>query len=306
MKKNGNGDGIASITREERWARGIGWFSIGLGLAQVLAPRVIGRAVGLRRGAGLMRLIGLREVATGIGILSQSRPTGWLSARVGGDAMDLALLGGALATGAPASIRMAAAAAAVAGVTALDVACTQRFRNNPEAAVGTTRFRKTIIINRPPEDVYRFWRDFANLPRFMPHLLSVRDLGNSRSHWVAKAPMGSSVEWDAELTADLPNTQLSWRSCEGADVENSGTVRFERAAGNRGTILKVEMQYRPVAGILGANVAKALGQAPEKQVKVDLLRFKQLLETGEIATTEGQPAGRGRSISRKFDDLIRK
>jgi uncharacterized membrane protein len=252
-----------------------------------------------------MRLIGLREIAAGVGILSQSRPTGWLLGRVGGDAMDLALLGGALASGQMGRTRVAAATMAVAGMTALDVACSQHFRNNPDAQVGLIRFKKSLIISRPPEEIYRFWRNVENLPRFMPHLYSVRDLGNNRSHWVAQGPAGKTVEWDAEIVQDQPDKLIAWRSCEGADVDSRGTVRFEAAPGGRGTILKVEMEYRPPAGVLGASVARLFGQAPEKQVKVDLLRLKQLLETGVIATTEGQPAGRSRSTSRKFDDIVR-
>ena len=306
MKRNGNGNsGISPRSRDERWARGLGWFSIGLGVAQIAAPRALCRLIGIRQSPGLIRLIGLREVAAGVGILSQSRPTGWLWGRVGGDAMDLALLGSALATGQTARSRVVAATAAVAGVTALDVACSQRFRNNPDAQVGLIRFRKSLIISKSPEEIYSFWRNFENLPRFMPHLYAVRDLGNNRTHWVAKGPAGKTVEWDAEMVRDQPNKLIAWRSCEGADVDSRGTVRFEAAPGNRGTILKVEMEYRPPAGVLGASIAKLFGQAPEKQVKVDLLRLKQLLETGVIATTEGQPAGRSRSTSRKFDDVVR-
>lgn len=301
MKTNG----IVTTNTETKWARGLGWFSIALGVAQIAAPRKVGRFVGLTNHAGLMRLIGLREVATGIGILSQPRPTGWLWGRVSGDAIDLALLGTALATGQSSKTRVAAATAAVAGVTALDVACSQRFTRNPAAEVGTIRFKKSIVINRSPEEVYRFWRNFENLPRFMPHLRSVRETGHNRFHWVAKGPAGKSVEWEAELIQDEPNRLIAWRSCDGADVDNRGSVRFETATGGRGTIVKVEIDYRPPAGVLGATAARIFGQAPEKQVKVDLLRFKQMLETGVVATTEGQPAGRSRSTSRKFDDLVR-
>ena len=300
MKTNG----ISTANTETKWARGLGWFSIALGVAQIAAPRKVGRLVGLANHSGLMRLIGLREVATGIGILSQARPTGWLWGRVGGDALDLALLGTALATGHASKGRVAAATAAVAGVTALDVACSQRFVRNPAAEVGVIHFKKSMVINRSPEEVYRFWRNFENLPRFMPHLRSVRQVGHNRFLWVAKGPAGKSIEWEADLTQDEPNKLIAWQSREGADVDNRGNVRFEPATGGRGTIVKVEIEYRPPAGVLGATVARIFGQAPEKQVKVDLLRFKQILETGVFATTEGQPAGRSRSTSRKFDDLV--
>ena len=161
------------------------------------------------------------------------------------------------------------------------------------------------MINRSPEEVYQFWRELANLPQFMTHLICVEERSSTQSRWVAKGPGGAPVEWDAEIITDTPNEVISWRSLEGSDVANAGSVRFERAPGNRGTIVRVKMQYRPMAGKLGAAIARLFGQAPEKQIKVDLYRLKQVLETGEVARTEGQPAGRPRSTSRKFDDVVR-
>jgi uncharacterized membrane protein len=113
------------------------------------------------------------------------------------------------------------------------------------------------------------------------------------------------VEWDAEIIEDRPNEYLAWRTLPGATVENSGSITFEPATGNRGTILRVEMEYVPPAGHLGAVLARVLGKDPHKQIAVDLLRFKQRIETGEIARTEGQPAGRKRSTSRLFDAMVR-
>jgi uncharacterized membrane protein len=164
---------------------------------------------------------------------------------------------------------------------------------------------KCVTIARAPEELYAFWHNFERLPSFMNHLVSVRVTGRNRSHWVAKGPAGTVVEWDAEIIADHPNELIAWRTLENADVDHAGSVLFQRAPGGRGTIVKVEMHYRPPAGTLGAKAAKLLGEAPEKQIYVDLLRFKQLMETGEIARTEGQPAGRPKSTSKRFDDLIR-
>ena len=113
------------------------------------------------------------------------------------------------------------------------------------------------------------------------------------------------VEWDAQIVEDRPNELIAWRSLDGADVDNAGEVRFQAAPQGRGTVLRVRMQYNPPAGKMGAVVAKLLGEAPEKQIAVDLLRLKQMIETGEIARTEGQPAGRTRSTSRRYDDLVR-
>lgn len=189
--------------------------------------------------------------------------------------------------------------------------------------------KQAITITDAPEELYRFWRDLQNLPRFMKHLESVtteqmigrtagdrasmgatsqpvgRSAGGSRSHWVAKAPAGTTVEWDAEITEDRPNELIAWRSLEGADVDSAGTVRFEQLPGGRGTVVKLEMDYRPPAGALGAGIAKLFGEDPEWQVKEGLRRFKQLMETGEVMTTEGQPAGRDSSTSRKYDGAVR-
>ena len=181
--------------------------------------------------------------------------------------------------------------AAVAGVTALDMICSQRLsRRNGARNGGAIRVAQAVTINRSPEDLYRFWRAFQNLPRFMKHLESVREVGNRRSHWVAKAPAGRTVEWDAEITEDRPNELIAWRSLEGSDVDHIGFVRFERALGGRGSVVRVEMRYGPPAGVVGATMAKLFGENPEWQVKDDLRRFKQVMETGEVThAPKGSP-----------------
>ncbi len=160
------------------------------------------------------------------------------------------------------------------------------------------KVEKSVTVNRPPEEVYRFWRDFQNLPRFMNHLESVTDLGNGRSHWVAKAPAGKTVEWNAEVYNEKENELIAWRSLEGADVDNAGSVRFEPAPEGRGTIVRVTLKYDPPAGKLGSLVAKLWGEEPSQQIEEDLRRFKQVMEAGEIPTTEGQPSGRSASAGR--------
>lgn len=150
---------------------------------------------------------------------------------------------------------------------------------------------KAVTINRPMEELYRFWRDFENLPRFMHHLKSVTVSDERHSHWVATAPAGASVEWDAEITADRENEQIAWRSLEGSEVPNSGQVRFVPAPGGRGTEVRVSLDYAPPAGLLGATFARLFGEEPSQQVEKDLLRFKNLMEAGEIPTTDGQPHG---------------
>lgn len=154
------------------------------------------------------------------------------------------------------------------------------------------KVEKTVTINRPVEELYNYWHDFENLPTFMKHVKSVTvSEGGKRSHWVANAPLGQEVEWDAEVIKDEPNHLIAWASIEGADVDNSGFVRFMPAPGDRGTEVKVVMEYEIAGGKLTAALAKLFGEEPEQQVGDELRRFKQLMEAGEIATTEGQPRG---------------
>ena len=174
-------------------------------------------------------------------------------------------------------------------------------RNSENVSVPAGRgikLEKSVTINRSPEDLYRFWRNFENLPRFMRHLESVSETGAGRSHWVAKAPAGSTVEWDAEIYNEKEGEMIAWRTLEGADVASAGSVHFEKAPGGRGTLMRVVLKYDPPAGKLGAIIARLFGENPEQQIAEDLGRFKQLMETGEVATTEGQPSARGASGGR--------
>jgi uncharacterized membrane protein len=150
---------------------------------------------------------------------------------------------------------------------------------------------KAVTINRQPADLFAFWRNFENLPHFMKHLNDVNVLDAYRSRWVAKGPAGKTVEWDAEIINERKNELIAWRSLDGADVQNAGTVNFLPAPGGRGTEVKVTLQYVPPGGIIGAQIARLWGEEPSLQVESDLLRFKQLMEAGEIPTTEGQPHG---------------
>jgi uncharacterized membrane protein len=116
--------------------------------------------------------------------------------------------------------------------------------------------------------------------------------GGTRSHWVAKAPLGREIEWDAEIIAEQENEHLAWKSLPGSAVESIGSVQFSDAPGGRGTIVNVAMQYRPPAGSMGAAFAKLLGEEPGQQIREDLYHFKHMMETGEMASVEGQPSGR--------------
>jgi uncharacterized membrane protein len=274
-------------------AKALGWFSIGLGLTELLAPDVIRRIAGLGSTGSppLVRALGARELGNGIAILSapNSAPRVWT--RVGGDAIDLSVLGAALNDDRADRGRVSAAIAAVVGVTALDVLCATRLsRSNgagrARARSGAVRVELATTINRPIDEVYSFWRNFQNFPQFMRHLESVEITGDRTSRWRAKGPAGTSVEWDAEMIVDREDW-IAWRSMEGADVQNSGSVRFQRAPGVRGTEARVQLEYHPPAGALGRGIAWIFGEEPEQQIHEDLHRAKQLLETGEVPLSDG-------------------
>ena len=154
------------------------------------------------------------------------------------------------------------------------------------------KVEKSVTINRPAGELYRFWRNFENLPRVMSHLEAVHATGENRSHWVAKAPAGTTVEWDAEVYNEREGEFIAWRSLEGADVDNAGSVHFTPAPGGTGTEVRVVLKYDPPAGALGAAVAKLFGEEPERQIEEDLRRFKQVMESGEAHAAEGQTSGR--------------
>jgi uncharacterized membrane protein len=277
----------------ERLANALGWFSIGLGLAELAAPRALAQLIGVKdedKTRNVLRGYGMREIAAGIGILSRPQPAGWLWGRVAGDLLDLSSLGSALGSSRSNRVRVGAATAAVIGVTALDLRCALQLQrgstNGGSVKTGDVRVTKTIIVNRSPEEVYRFWRDLANLPTFMKHLESVQVTGDNRSHWKATGPGGKTVEWDAEIVEDQPNTRIAWRSLEGSDIDNSGSVQFERAPGGRGTLVRVELRYTPPGGVVSATLAKLFGEEPGQQVDDDLRAFKQVLETGEVVKSD--------------------
>ncbi len=156
---------------------------------------------------------------------------------------------------------------------------------------GKIHVTKALTINKSAAELYEFWRNFSNLPVFMRHLEAVTVTDDKKSHWVAKAPLGQTVEWDAEVTSDIPNERIGWKSLEGASVPNSGVIEFLPTR-DRGTEIKVTLTYEAPGGKLGEWIAWALGEEPSIQIAEDLRRFKSLMETGLIMKTEGQPSGR--------------
>jgi uncharacterized membrane protein len=300
-RRTTNGGALALERRHarrgiERRARALGWFSLGLGAVELLMPRRVANLIGAPDDEHTKRTlvgVGLREIASGVGILTRAQPAGWLWSRVAGDVIDLALLGAARTSPDSDARKLSIATAAVAGVTLLDaVSAVELGRDGNGSSNGRVHAAplvqkrgihvvKSITVNREPEQVYLFWRNFENLPRFMAHLESVVVAGE-RSRWRAKGPAGTTVEWEAEIVLDQPNQTIVWRSTEDADVENEGSVRFVPAAGGHGTEIRVELRYRPPAGIVGATIAKLFGREPSQQIAGDLRRFKQVLETGEV------------------------
>jgi uncharacterized membrane protein len=279
-------------------SQALGWFSIALGIAEILAPRAVGRAIGVGEQPALLRLCGVREVISGVGLLSERLPSKWAMARVAGDAMDLAMLGAAARQPGSDRARIALAATAVTGITALDIFASQQLSDIESSHEPVEAVAKSITINAAPETLYRFWRNLENFPRFMAHLEAVRSTSERTSHWIAKAPAGTTVEWDAEIVEDEANSRIAWRTLPDSAVEHEGIVSFEAAPGGRGTIVRVSMSYVPPAGKVGVHIAKLFGEEPSLQIDSDLRRLKQLVETGEIARTDGQPSGRRSVLGR--------
>ncbi|MDB5808669.1 MAG: Cyclase/dehydrase [Betaproteobacteria bacterium] len=284
-------------------ARGLAWFSVGVGIAEILFPRTLAKMIGTPTASTtLLRIFGLREIAAGALIFNPGRlrATG-MWARVVGDAADLSSL--AAAYGCPNTTNRRALTAATAGVvalTALDVVCAREVSKEAGlmAESGALRVTKTITINRSPGEVYEFWRNLENLPRFMYHVEEVHVISPQRSRWTVKAPAGGTVHWNADITAEVPGEMLGWRTTNDADVENSGTVRFEPGTGGRGTVVRVDLEYRPPGHMAGAALAMMFNRSPHQQVEDDLRRLKQFLETGDLVRSDASPEGTGRVAQR--------
>jgi uncharacterized membrane protein len=150
----------------------------------------------------------------------------------------------------------------------------------------------TTTVARPAGEVYDFWHDLDRLPTFMAHLDEVRPTGPRTTHWKATAPFDQTVEWDAQMTDDVPGQRIAWRSVDGSDVDNSGEVRFVSAPGGRGTEVHVTLRYDMPGGALGKALARYFGEEPSQQLDDDLRRFKQVMETGEVVRSDGAPEGK--------------
>jgi uncharacterized membrane protein len=313
---NGGSAGAGALTK------GLGLFSLVLGIAELAAPRQVARLIGVHDDEDtceLLRACGLREITSGMGILTRPNETGWLWSRVGGDVMDLALLGSAMRTPGARQERLLGAVAAVAGVTVLDMLASQRSRQDSDAmwqrrfyesegrfagerledgrsrrrlgrgrtlAESAIHVKKAITIQRPHEELYQYWHNLENLPRIMSHLETVEVRDAQRSHWKAKMVGGVPISWDAQIIKDEPNTIIAWESLPGADIKNAGSVRFKPTEGGSATQLVVELYYLPPGGMVGRALAKLFGEVPEVQLVNDLRRFKQVIELGEVVHSD--------------------
>lgn len=224
----------------------------------------------------------------------------WLSI-AGGAALALY----ALRRRSPASLAFAAGGAALIGRGAtghspvyqrlgVDTADPEAVRQNVLAAILPSRkleAERAYTIMRPRYELYAFWRDFENLPQFMEHLESVTVMGDGRSHWVTKAPIGKPVSWDAQITEDIEDRIIAWRSLPDSVVENSGQVQFSDAPDGRGTVVRARILYQAPGGKTVEEISRFFGESASQQLRDDLRRFKQVMEAGETPTTEGQPHG---------------
>jgi len=290
----------------------LGWLSLGLGVSALLYPSKMAEKLGLQPNdttQSALRGVGLREIVSGIGILSSQKTNVWLWSRVLGDAMDLTLLRKAMTSGhSRDGGAVSKVQAAVAGITAMDLYASTRttaqphdgwadgnglseWQSSPRRRSSSEPVVASVTIRRSPEEVYAFWRDFSNLPRFMAHLESVQVMGDRRSHWRALGPGNKAVEWDAEIVDERPNEMIAWRSLENADVSNSGSVRFQQAPGGRGTEVLVELSYKPPAGVIGRTIAELLGREPDQEVHSDLRRLKSVMEVGEVLRSDANLGG---------------
>jgi uncharacterized membrane protein len=262
--------------------RGLGWFGVTLGVAELAVPRLLASAIGLDRNGPapvILRAMGVREIASSAAVLVRPDHPAPRWARVIGDAIDIGLLGLALGSSGTGRRRLALALGMVAGVTALDVIAARRrgHARHPGPVIAA------VTINKSPMEVYEFCRRLELLPQFMNHLVSVEQHAHRRSTWTARLPVGGTVQWQAELVEDRPGEALSWRSLEGSQIQTRGRLTFTRAPGRNMTEVRVEMQL----GMFGRGPSLGLARLfARPQVKGDLRRLKQVLETGEVLRSD--------------------
>jgi uncharacterized membrane protein len=272
----------------------LGWFSVGLGALQLVAPSIVARAIGVRPTPlwnGVLQFCGIRELANGAGILANPTSKEWVGMRVGGDALDLATLGVAL-TQSVRPGRTLAATAFVLGATVLDLFGTERLaerRAAPTRGYASATepvVLRSITVGRPANEVYAFWKDFTNFPRFMRHVESIESLEGGRSRWRVTGPADTRAEWISEIVDDRENELIAWQTTGESELYHAGKVTFRPGPRGEGTTVTVEMQYAPPGGRIGAALLKLFRKEPGQQVIDDLRRFKQVMEIGEVVRSD--------------------
>ena len=264
--------------------RAFGWFSLALGAGLITAPDSVSRLIGVkknRRVRKVMRAVGVREIASGVGLLAGTRKSPCLWARALGDVIDLGLLGRALALPRTRRDRGVSALAALAGIALLDAAAARATSKSTSPGVVVKR---AITVNRTVAECMRFgetsrtfrgsWRTSWGACRGGPFAMA------------ASGPLGTVFRWEAEVVADEPNRRLAWKSLPGSQVMHQGEVEFRPAPGNRGTEILVDLRYLPPAGRAGASIAKLFGKEPSQEIAADLRRLKQVIETGEVVHSD--------------------
>jgi uncharacterized membrane protein len=272
----------------------LGWFSVGLGTLQLIAPSTVARAMGVQPTPvwkGVVRVCGARELATGAGILANPTSKEWVGMRIGGDALDLLTLGVAM-TQSVRPARTLGAMAFVLGATLLDLLGTERLAERRKAPTreyarsGEPLVLRTITVGRPVNEVYAYWRDVTNFPRFMDHVESIEKLDERRSRWRVTGPAGTSAEWISEIVDERANELIAWQTVGASDLYHTGRVTFRPGPRGQGTIVTVEMQYAPPGGRVGAALLKLFRREPGQQIIDDLRRFKQVMEVGEVVHSD--------------------
>lgn len=150
----------------------------------------------------------------------------------------------------------------------------------------TVTIKTSVTIRREASEIYRFWRNFSNVPRFMRHVDSVAEMASGRSRWRARGPAGAHIEWESEIVADVPNERIAWRSPEGAKFKNHGAVLLRPAPRDLGTEVHLTIGFHPPGGAVAASFLRLFDALPEQQLKSDLRRLKQILETGDVARSD--------------------
>jgi uncharacterized membrane protein len=286
-----------------RLPRVIGWSSVGVGAAQLAAPAAIARVLGVmpsRQASVATRMMGIANLAIGTGLILGPRRGSRMWARFAGDAVGVGLLAWAFRGERGNGGRVAAALAASAGLLAVDALAARRMSRAQQRPAPLVF---AVTINKPPSEVYAFYRKLENLPSFMDYLETVEERGDRLSHWVARLPLGGrTIEWDAEMTEDKPGEKIAWQTVEGSTFAHRGEVTFASAPGGKGTEVRVAMEIELPGIDPSATLARLLTRP---QIKGDLRRLKQVIETGEVVLSDAS-AVRGKHPAQPSDEAARR